>query len=230
MTRIRSVLLVAAFLSAPLPGMAATPGVDAPQAPQAAGARPRIGLVLGGGGAMGAAHIGVIKVLEELHVPVDCVAGTSMGALVGGAFSSGMSGAELDRFVTSIDWQGVFSTQQVRRYQPVSVKRESETVSNKLEFGLGQDGLIAPGGLIDTRQIGLSPDDLLVVTVNNYWPSIFFGYRGTIDAQGQAQAAIKIPNIPSLKGIRIYTAFVTLKATAPSGVASISNTFMFSIQ
>jgi NTE family protein len=153
MTRIRSVLLVAAFLSAPLPGMAATPGVDAPQAPQAAGARPRIGLVLGGGGAMGAAHIGVIKVLEEMHVPVDCVAGTSMGALVGGAFSSGMSGAELDRFVTSIDWQGVFSTQQVRRYQPVSVKRENETVSNKLEFGLGEDGLIAPGGLIDTQQI-----------------------------------------------------------------------------
>lgn len=116
-------------------------------------ARPRIGLVLGGGGAMGAAHIGVIKVLEELRVPVDCIAGTSMGALVGGAYASGMRGAELDAFVTGIDWQGVFSSQQVRRYQPVSVKRENETVSNKLEFGVNETGLLAPGGLIDTQQI-----------------------------------------------------------------------------
>ena len=115
--------------------------------------RPRVGLVLGGGGAMGAAHIGVIKVLEELRVPVDCVAGTSMGALIGGAYASGMSGEELEQFVTSIDWAGVFGTERVRLYQPMNVKREDETISNKLEFGLGEDGLIAPRGLFDTQQI-----------------------------------------------------------------------------
>ena len=53
--------------------------------------RPSIGLVLSGGGARGAAHVGVLKVLEELHIPVDYVAGTSMGAIVGGLYASGMS-------------------------------------------------------------------------------------------------------------------------------------------
>jgi NTE family protein len=115
--------------------------------------RPRIGLVLGGGGAMGAAHIGVIKVLEELHVPVDCIAGTSMGALVGGAYASGMDGAELEKFVTSIDWRAVFSREQVRLYQPMSVKRDNETISNKLEFGLDEEGLSVPRSLVETQQI-----------------------------------------------------------------------------
>jgi NTE family protein len=127
----------------------------AAQEPTAPGpaSRPRVGLVLGGGGAMGAAHIGVIKVLEELQVPVDCIAGTSMGALIGGAYASGMRGEELEEFVTSIDWEGVFGSEKVRLYQPMNVKREDETISNKLEFGLGEDGLIAPRGLFDTQQI-----------------------------------------------------------------------------
>ncbi|MBN2489719.1 MAG: SBBP repeat-containing protein, partial [Planctomycetes bacterium] len=83
---------------------------------------------------------------------------------------------------------------------------------------------------IDTRRIELSPDTLLVLTVPNAPPGIFQNYAGLLDAHGQAKAAIHIPSLPSLKGIRIYTAFVTLKATAPSGIASISNTFLFSIQ
>ncbi len=57
--------------------------------------RPKIGLVLGGGGARGAAHIGVIKMLEELKIPVDYVAGTSKGALVGGLYATGMNADEL---------------------------------------------------------------------------------------------------------------------------------------
>ena len=66
--------------------------------------RPRIGLVLAGGGAKGGAHVGVLKVLEELHVPIDCIAGTSMGALVGGGYASGIPAAELETFVTTINW------------------------------------------------------------------------------------------------------------------------------
>ncbi len=115
--------------------------------------RPRIGLVLGGGGAVGAAHAGVLRVLDEMRVPVDCIAGTSMGALVGGAYASGMTGDEVDAFLRAIDWQQVFGVEQKRRYQPMSVKRESVTVSNKLEFGLGDDGLIAPRGLVETQQV-----------------------------------------------------------------------------
>lgn len=146
-------LLLVFLLSAVamVPAGAAEPASSPASSP--APARPRIGLVLGGGGAMGAAHIGVIKVLEEMHVPVDCVVGTSMGALVGGAYASGMDGTQLERFVTAIDWKGVFGSEQLRLYQPVNVKRENETISNKLEFGLGREGLIAPRGLIDTQQI-----------------------------------------------------------------------------
>jgi NTE family protein len=62
----------------------------------------RIGLVLGGGGAKGAAHVGVLSVLEELRIPVDCVIGTSMGALVGGTFASGVEAKELEKAIRSI--------------------------------------------------------------------------------------------------------------------------------
>jgi NTE family protein len=59
--------------------------------------RPKIGLALSGGGARGAAHIGVLKVLEELRVPIDCVTGTSMGAVVGGSFAAGTTPADMER-------------------------------------------------------------------------------------------------------------------------------------
>jgi len=65
-------------------------------APSGQGNRPRIGLVLAGGGAKGGAHVGVLKVLEELQVPIDCIAGTSMGALVGAGYASGIPAAELE--------------------------------------------------------------------------------------------------------------------------------------
>ncbi len=71
--------------------------------------RPKVGLVLSGGGARGAAHVGVLKVLEEHHVPVDMIAGTSFGAIVGGLYASGYSAAELDEILRSIDWQATLS-------------------------------------------------------------------------------------------------------------------------
>ena len=79
-----------------------TPAQDA--ARQGEPGRPRIGLVLSGGGARGAAHIGVLKVLEENHVPIDAIAGTSMGAVVGGLYASGLSAADIERIMTSVDW------------------------------------------------------------------------------------------------------------------------------
>src|ERR1700744_3440031 len=68
--------------------------------------RPRVCLVLSGGGARGIAHVGVIKALEEMHVPIDCIAGTSMGAVVGGLYASGMTAAQIDATMRSVDWQG----------------------------------------------------------------------------------------------------------------------------
>jgi len=82
---------------------------------------------------------------------------------------------------------------------------------------------------IDTRQLGLSPDALLVMSAGGLLPSVFKNYAGKLDAKGDATASLDIPNYPVLKGVRIYTAFVTILGTAPSGMASISNTFMFVI-
>jgi NTE family protein len=71
-------------------------------------ARPRVALILGGGGARGAAHIGVLEVLEKLRVPVDCVAGTSMGALVAGVYAGGMSPAKMREELAKADWDDLF--------------------------------------------------------------------------------------------------------------------------
>lgn len=115
--------------------------------------RPRIGLVLGGGGARGAAHIGVLKVLEELRVPIDCIAGTSMGALVGAAYAGGMSSAEIEDVVTAIDWSETFGTAGTRDLQPVDLKTGNLTYSNPLEFGLKNKTLLVPAGLVQSQQI-----------------------------------------------------------------------------
>src|SRR5512143_1325211 len=69
---------------------------DTQQQPSQA-SRPKIGLVLAGGGAKGAAHVGVLKVLEEMHIPIDYEAGTSMGSIIGGLYASGMSAEEIER-------------------------------------------------------------------------------------------------------------------------------------
>jgi len=82
---------------------------------------------------------------------------------------------------------------------------------------------------IDTRQLDLSPDALLAVTVMGYWPSVFSGYRGVIDAKGQARATIHVPSLPALIGVGLHSAFVTLDPASPSGIRSISNAFAFSV-
>src|SRR5688572_21408143 len=88
----------------------------------APGKRPRIGLVLSGGGARGSTHVGVLQVLEELRVPVDCITGTSMGAIVGGLYSYGMSPAQLEQLVTrkglDRDWAFLLRDGQTYRDWP----------------------------------------------------------------------------------------------------------------
>jgi NTE family protein len=115
--------------------------------------RPRVGLVLAGGGAKGGAHIGVLKVLEELHVPIDCIAGTSMGALVGGGYASGINAADLETFVTGIDWARVVGGLGMRDFEPIEQKRSGVTYSNQIELGLQDGELIIPRGIINTSNI-----------------------------------------------------------------------------
>ena len=104
----------------------------------------------------------------------------------------------------------------------------SASGSAKLPYQLGSS--LGTGPIpIGTRNLGLSPDALLVVTVFGYLPGIFSGYAGVIDAGGKAKAKINIPSIPALVGVRIHSAFVTLDPQAPFGIRDMSNTASFSI-
>ena len=114
--------------------------------------RPRIALVLAGGGARGGAHIGVLKVLEELRVPVDCIAGTSMGALVGGGYASGMPAAEIEHFIKNVDWKSVVGGAGSRELQPVEQKRFNDA-SGTVELGVKGGRVVTPNGLIATSRI-----------------------------------------------------------------------------
>src|SRR5690349_3311141 len=127
---------------------------DAPApATSAVTARPSIALVLAGGGAKGAAHIGVLRVLDELHVPVDCVVGTSMGALVGATFATGMLPKEIERQVLAIDWERTVGGQGRRSRMPIKRKLATMTYTLPVEVGLSRSGVRMPGGLIVTQEI-----------------------------------------------------------------------------
>ena len=122
-----------------------------------ASSRPRVGLVLAGGGAKGGAHIGVLKVLEEMRVPIDCIAGTSMGALVGGGYASGIPSDALEKFIVDIDWKKVVGGAGQRDLQAIEQKRAGATYSNDIEMGLRNRQAILPAGILNTSNI----EDLL---------------------------------------------------------------------
>ena len=113
--------------------------------------RPRIGLVLSGGGARGLAHVGVLKVLERERIPVDVIAGTSMGAIVGGLYASGLSAKEVEREVEKLDWDNVFASRVERRELSQRRKEQDFEVSPLIEVGIGADGVKAPLGSLSSR-------------------------------------------------------------------------------
>jgi len=115
--------------------------------------RPRVGLVLAGGGAKGGAHVGVLKVLEEMHVPIDCIAGTSIGAVVGGGYAAGMSASDIERFVRGIDWKAVVGGAGDRKLEPAEQKRAEAEAGSRLEFALKDRRIVAPTGLIPSANI-----------------------------------------------------------------------------
>lgn len=131
--------------------------VDATPATTSPPQRPRVGLVLAGGGAKGGAHVGVLKVLEEMHVPIDCIAGTSMGALAGGGYASGIPADQLQAFIDSIDWKRVVGGVGTRGLKPIEEKRQGVTYSNQLQLGLQNSQIVLAPGLVNTSAI----DDLL---------------------------------------------------------------------
>jgi NTE family protein len=120
-------------------------------------ARPRIGVALEGGGALGLAHIGVLEWFEAHHIPVDYVAGTSMGGLVGGFYATGMSPAEMKKFIAEVDWNAVL--RDATPYEDLSFRRKEDQRAYPNAFVLGlRNGLSLPAGLNSGHQIGLLID------------------------------------------------------------------------
>jgi NTE family protein len=129
------------------------------QAPPAGGSatqgrtRPRIGLVLSGGGARGAAHIGVLKVLEDLRIPIDAIAGTSMGAVVGGLYASGFSAHDIERIVGTLNWQDAFKDRPPREELTFRRKQEDQNFLVKFPLGLRSKKFQLPKGLIQGQKL-----------------------------------------------------------------------------
>lgn len=119
----------------------------------ASAARPKTCLVLSGGGARGAAHIGVLKVLEELRVPVDCIVGTSMGSIVGAAYASGLSPARIEQIVRDADWGSLLSDQPPRAERSVYAKEVDRARVGSTEVGVRRDGLVLPQGVLVGHQL-----------------------------------------------------------------------------
>ncbi|MGE0100012.1 MAG: patatin-like phospholipase family protein [Hydrogenophaga sp.] len=115
--------------------------------------RPRIGLVLSGGGARGFAHVGVIKALEAARVPVDVIVGTSMGAIVGGLYASGMSADELEREIQAVDWGDLFDRREPRQLLSQRRKEEDFELSPVLSLGFRNGQFILPSGAVSSRSL-----------------------------------------------------------------------------
>nr|WP_321459692.1 patatin-like phospholipase family protein [uncultured Vibrio sp.] len=115
---------------------------------EASASRPKIAVVLAGGGAKGAAHIGVLKALEEMHIPVDIITGTSMGAYVGGLYATGMSADEIESFIYTVDWNGGYRDRVDRSQRRVRDKEYEDRYQIYTDLGLRLTEVRAPTGVV----------------------------------------------------------------------------------
>jgi NTE family protein len=117
--------------------------------------RPKIGLVLAGGGARGASHVGVLKVLERERIPIDYIAGTSMGSIVGGMYAAGMPPEEIERQLAAVDWDDVFHDKVDRRDRSYRRKTDDRLWLYGIKPGYSDGRIKLPPGLVQGQKIGL---------------------------------------------------------------------------
>ena len=144
--------IVSAQSAAPPPA-----AVPAGQAASNVQGRPRVGLALGGGAARGIAHIGLLRWFEEHRIPIDYLAGTSMGGLVGGAYASGLSPDEIEAMMKQADWDLMFLGDSPYRYKTFRRKEDARAFPGMLDFGL-KGGFKLPSGLNAGQQVELMLD------------------------------------------------------------------------
>ncbi|WP_260735867.1 patatin-like phospholipase family protein [Tunturiibacter lichenicola] len=150
---------------AAVPAPSTAPALQSREVPGSGKHRPRVALVLEGGGALGFAHIGVIDYLEQHHIPVDLVVGTSMGGLIGGLYASGRSPDELRALMQSIDWDIAIGGRTPFRDLSYRRKQDREDFPNRLDFGL-KHGLSLPEGLNSGQEVGLILDNATLADYN----------------------------------------------------------------
>ena len=121
---------------------------QATPAPVSVATHPKTCLVLSGGGARGFTHVGVIKVLERLRIPIDCVVGTSMGSIVGGLYASGMSGTDIEKAFLNTDWSALGSEKVDRSQLGVTRRADDYAFPIGLEMGFSADGVSLPSGVV----------------------------------------------------------------------------------
>jgi NTE family protein len=134
---------------------ASRPQPTAPPRSAGPAARPRVGLALSGGGARGAAHIGLLQVLEENRIPVDYVAGTSMGAVIGGLYASGLSPARMDTIATDLDWLEAFTDKSRRADRTFIRKRDDDGFLMRTRAGFRRGKVLLPPATLDGHLIDL---------------------------------------------------------------------------
>ena len=118
-------------------------------------------LVLSGGGARGAAHVGVLRVVEELGVPIDCIAGTSMGAFVGGLYAAGYSAADIESVIDSVPWELVFSNASPRDDRVWRRKLDDEDFLIRYRLGVREGGIAVPRAALPMQRLRLVLRELL---------------------------------------------------------------------
>ena len=140
--------------------------------------RPKVGLVLSGGGAKGAAHIGVIKYIEEAGIPIDYIAGTSMGAIIGGLYAIGYSPDELVEIISSVDWDRLISNQVDRKQISYERKAESRSQSVTIPFATETDHEeLQSRSFQNSLPTGVVSGDNLI----NLFNSLSVGYSDSLD-------------------------------------------------
>ncbi|MFN3912162.1 patatin-like phospholipase family protein [Hyphomonas sp.] len=141
--------LCLAVLAAGLPALALAQEAPADDAPRP----PKIALVLSGGGALGLAHIGAIQELERLGIRPDMIVGTSMGAVIGGLYASGLTGTELEEVVKEVDWAGVFSPQADRDKLTFRQKQQQAEFPGTASLGVSPAGILLPTGAVSDQML-----------------------------------------------------------------------------
>lgn len=121
----------------------------------------RIGLVLSGGGARGSAHVGVLKVLERIRVPIHCIAGTSLGSVVGALHARGLTAQEIEEVIASVDWNRGFVDEFPRERLPLRRKDEEDEFLINFELGVSEGVLNLPLGVVQGHSLHLLLKDLM---------------------------------------------------------------------